>query len=114
MRIRSGLIVFLVVLTLSGCWETENGDKVGTIVKFAKEGTLIGTWEAELIRGGMNSGSGSFGSSFHFTVEKPELVQKVKDSLDQQKEVKIKYHKELLTLWRCESNNYFLDDITFS
>lgn len=114
MKIISALLLCIISLLLSGCWETVNGEKVGTIVKFAKEGAVIGTWEAELIRGGMNSGSGSFGSSFHFTVEKPELIEKVKEALDNQKPVKIKYHKELFTLWRSESDDYFLDDIIFS
>lgn len=103
----------ILSLVLTGCWETKNGEKIGTIVKLSKEGVLIGTYEAELIRGGMNSGSGSFGSAFHFTVEDKRLLPIVQEALDKQREVKIKFHKELATIARCESDNYFLDDISF-
>lgn len=114
MKIRNGLIICVAALLLSGCWETENGEKIGTLVKVSKEGTLIGTWESELIRGGMSNGSGSFGKSFHFTVEKQELLSLVKQALDTQREVKIKYHKEAMTApWRSDSGSYFLDEIKF-
>lgn len=100
-----------VTMSLTGCWETSNGEKIGTIVKFAKEGAIFGTWEAELIRGGMNSGSGAFGNIFHFTVEKPELINKVEQALQNQKEVRIKYHKEMFSFLRSENDSYFLDAI---
>lgn len=112
MKLKNGLFICLTALTLSGCWETENGEKIGVIVKISKEGSFIGTWEGELIRGGMNNGSGSFGKSFHFTVEYTELLQTLNTALDSQKEVKIRYHKEALAFpWRSDSDNYFLDNV---
>lgn len=105
-------LVMVATALLSGCWKTQDGEKVGTIVKFAKQGVIIGTWEGELIRGGMNDGSGAFGKSFHFTVENDVLVGNVKDYMENQKVVKIKYHKEGIVFpWRSESDGYFLDDI---
>lgn len=105
------LILILMAATV-GCWETERGEKIGTIVKFSKEGFLIGTYEAELIKGGMSEGTGAFGKSFHFTVENRDLIEKVNELIKNQNEVRIKYHKEWFAMpWRCQSNNYFLDAI---
>ena len=114
MRLKKTIISIAIVsvsMLLSGCWETEKGEKVGNIVKLAKEGTFIKTNEAELIRGGMNDGSGSFGKPFDFTIEDERLLGIVQKALDEHKSVRVKYHKELMTLFRCESDNYFLDNI---
>lgn len=46
---KKNLIYLTLILLLTGCWEVSNGEKVGTIVKFAKEGMFIKTWEGELI-----------------------------------------------------------------
>jgi hypothetical protein len=106
------LITILAALLLTGCWETKNGEKIGTVVKLAKEGIICKTWEGEIIRGGMNNGSGSFGTRpFYFTVESPELLKKIQNALDSQKEIKIKYHQELITFCRTETDDYFIDDI---
>ena len=106
------LSLTLLSLLLSGCWETSKGVKVGVIVKCAREGFFIQTYECELIRGGLNSGSGSFGQSFHFTVENPDLIQIATQALNDQKEVKLSYHREFATLWRTETDgNYFADNI---
>jgi hypothetical protein len=104
-------VVLLISSTLSGCWTVSNGEKIGTIVKISKEGLLIKTNEAELIRGGMNNGSGSFGRPFDFTIESEDMLKTANFALENAKEVKIKYHQELATMWRCKSNNYFLDSI---
>lgn len=106
------LLLPLASLVLSGCWETTNGDKIGSIVKCAYEGLFIKTYECEIIRGGLASGGGSFGKSFDFTVEDKSLIPIIQRSMDEQKEVKIKYHKEFATLWRTEtSDNSFLNSI---
>lgn len=105
------LAIFLGCLLLQGCWETQQGEKTGVIVKLSKQGVIIGTYEAQIIRGGMNSGSGSFGAPFDFTVEDKELLPIVREAMENQNPVLIKYHKEAITLWRAESDNYFLDSI---
>lgn len=104
-------LILLAALLLTGCWETEKGEKVGNIVKLAKQGFLIRTNEAEMIRGGMSDGNGSFGKPFHFTIENEKLLEIVNQALEESKSVKIKYHKELLTLFRSESHDYFLDGV---
>ena len=107
------LCVAAISLALSGCWEISKGDKVGIIVKCANEGVLVKTYECELIRGGMQDGSGSFGKSFHFTAENKSDLPMLEDALNNQREVHITYHQEWWTFpWRSETeNNMFLDSI---
>lgn len=105
--------MLLAASLVSGCWETEKGEKIGTIVKIGKVGFLIKTNEAELIRGGINNGNGGFGvKPFDFTIENEGLLAIANDALEKQKTVRIKYHKEFATLFRTEtSDNAFLDGI---
>lgn len=106
------ILLLALSLTLTGCKEVAKGEKIGIIVKCAEEGFFFKTYECEMIRGGMNSASGTLGQSFHFTVENRELIPVLNKLLEDQKEVKIKYHKEFATLWRTETNdNSFLDSI---
>lgn len=105
-------LVIALCLFISGCWETEKGEKVGNIVKIGKQGFFIKTIEAELIRGNLNSGSGAFGKPFDFTIEDEKQALIAEKALNEQKSVKIKYHKEWLTFFRTETeDNSFLDDI---
>lgn len=105
--------LLLVTPLLTGCWETARGEKVGVIVKCAYEGIFIKTFECELIRGGMQNGSGSFGKSFHFTAENPHDITILQTVLETQREVHISYHQELMTLARTETeDNSFLDSIS--
>lgn len=104
------LATFALVLT--GCWNTGRGEKIGMITKLAKEGTFgCPTWEAEIVRGGFNAGSGVSGASFHFTIEDEKLVEPVKKAMESQQEVKISYTSELATLCRSEQGNHFLASI---
>lgn len=106
------IMILIVFLLLTGCWERAKGEKVGVIVKCATEGAFIKTYECEMIRGGMQQGSGSFGKSFHFTAENKADIPILEDALNSQKEVHIKYHKEWITLWRTETeDNMFLDSV---
>ena len=105
------LLVGLIALSLQGCWETSKGEKIGVIVKCASEGVIVKTYECELIRGGMNGGSGSFGKSFHFTVENKNDIPILEEALNNQSEVKIAYHIEIASWLRSENNSTFLDSI---
>lgn len=106
------LILAMICLSLNGCYETANGTKLGTLVKCAQEGLFIKTYECELIRGGLNNSSGSFGASFHFTVSDKKLIEVAERALNQQKEIKLSYHQELITIGRTETqDNSFADDI---
>lgn len=105
------IILLMLSYSLTGCWETAKGEKIGTLVKLSDEGFFIKTHEGELIRGGMSDGSGSFGKSFHFTIENQDAFNTAQDAMNNNKQVHIYYHKEWVTLWRCESDNIFVDKI---
>ncbi len=106
------IIAIAALVTLTGCYWTQEGDKVGTITKLAKQGVIIGTWEGQIIRGGLSGGSGGFGAPFDFTVENPAVLAQLQSAMNAQQEVQIHYHKEAITApWRCESDNYFVDSV---
>lgn len=112
MKILKHISLSILFICLSGCWVKERGEKIGNIVKLGKQGLLIKTNEAELIRGGMNNANGSFGRPFDFTIEDESLLGKIQYALDNQKSVRIKYHKELATFFRTETDdNSFLDSV---
>jgi hypothetical protein len=91
-------VVVAVVILLAGCgtnFQPGTGEKIGQIVKLKQEGIFSKTWEAELIRGGMNSGSGSFGvQPFDFTIEDAATAQRIEKYLHDQTEVVITYRTE--------------------
>jgi hypothetical protein len=112
MKIHSVVIGLTVGVMLSGCIDSGNGNKVGSVTKLAQEGVFCKTWEGQLIRGGFSNGSGVMGAPFEFTIENnPELVKKVAELMDSQQEVKITYRTEAMTLCRSDSYNHFLTDI---
>ena len=95
------IVVFLVAFFVAALISTPfigvnfnpgTGEKVGQIVRMTNEGIVCKTWEAQLIRGGLNNGSGAFGvTPFEFTIIDPLMAEKVQDYMDSQQEVKITY-----------------------
>lgn len=87
------IVMAIVAIALSGCTAvTGHGTKVGTVIKLSQEGLFCKTWEGELIRGGMSSGSGGFSTTpLHFTINDPALLRQVQDALDRQYEVEVTY-----------------------
>jgi hypothetical protein len=100
-----------MLLFVAGCWDTGRGEKVGSIIKLNKQGIFCKTWEAEIIRGGLNTGSGVMGQAFHFTIEDNKLAEEVEKYLNNQQEVKISYRREGITWCRSDSNDHFLTKI---
>ena len=97
------IIILLISLSITGCWKNKEGQKVGVIVKVAKEGPIWGTYEGELIRGGLQDASGSNGQAFHFGFGawKSELVEKAIQVMDKNKPVTISYECEVFVApWR--------------
>ncbi len=106
------LFIMTSVIFVSGCLETENGEKVGSIIKVSKRGLFWKTWEVTIIKGGINDGSGSFSGTFDFMVLNENHIDKLKNYMDSRKEIKIKYHRVILTMpCRAGTNGYFLDDV---
>ena len=107
------IIPLFLVLLLSGCWTNQQGEKSGLLVKVAKEGTWWGTYEAELIRGGLDNGSGANGKEFHFTIGQTKNAKVIKaiEAMNKGKPVVISYHCEAFRApWRGKSH-CFLDAI---
>lgn len=108
------IAISLLASILSGCITTNEGKKRGVLVKVAKEGVIWGTYEGELIRGGLADSSGANGSAFHFTLGqfKSKLIDSAMGALLQNKPIIIGYHCEAFTApWRGETN-CFADSIT--
>ena len=82
-----------LLLLIGGCNKlTGNGEKVGTIIKLSQEGYWVKTWQGEMVRGGMNGGSGAFSTKpLHFTISDLSLLPQVQKAFDEQKEVNVTY-----------------------
>ncbi|CDZ78820.1 hypothetical protein BN59_03134 [Legionella massiliensis] len=110
------LLVLLMLISISlmtGCWKVKSGEKSGVIVKVAKEGKYWGTYEGELIRGGLEDASGATGRSFNFTLGqfKSTLVDQALLAMQNNSHVIISYHCDLFVLpWRGETK-CFVDKI---
>lgn len=114
MQVRSKSKLFFLALigtTLSGCWDMGGGEKIGSITRLQRTGAFCKTWEGEIIRGGLNSGSGVVGNAFHFTVEDDALAQQVQKAMEAQQEVKISYKQEAVSFCRSDSDSHFLTKI---
>lgn len=110
-------LVFACLLGVVGCQTKvmQQGTKVGTVIKLSQHGFLDSckTWEGELLRGGMQGGSGGFSTTpLHFTVNDPALLKQVQQALDEQYEVEVTY-TEYFGPMPCASNSqgYFLGSI---
>lgn len=105
------LLVALSAILLAGCWDTGRGEKIGSITRLNRQGIFCQTWEAEIIRGGLNTGSGVMGQAFHFTIENDALAKEVEKYMNSQQEVKITYKRELNSFCRSDSADVFLEKI---
>lgn len=110
-KIFSCLLVSLVTMFLTGCWDIGGGEKIGSITRLNRQGVFVKTWEAEIIRGGLSSGSGVMGQAFHFTIEDDNLAKEVEKAMNSKQEMKITYKSELFTWFRSDSNDVFLTKI---
>jgi hypothetical protein len=107
------LSIVCLSLPLVACWTTKSGQKSGIIVKVAKEGKYWGTYEGEMIKGGLDNASGASGKSFLFTIGQfdSKLVKKARLAMQNNEHVVLNYHcEEFVAPWRGESE-CFADDI---
>ncbi len=97
-QIKQLLISLTVSLSLlssgcgSGC-ESGEGKKIGQIVKIASHGFFCSTYEAELIRGGFNGGSGVNGNSLNFTIKSKKLYDQLMKAMENQQEIELSYSR---------------------
>lgn len=108
-------LIILILLTglLQGCWIVETGIREGNIIKVADEGFFCKTHEIEIIKGGLSEGSGSFGvEPFNFTVESEEVLNTLKKAQNERKEVRVYYHREVISWCRTETfDSAFVDKV---
>ena len=108
--------IALVVLCmmLSGCWEIGTGEKIGTVVRLNKQGFFCKTWEGQMVRGGFTDGSGVAGTlPFEFTIEDDKLAEKVKEAMEAQKMIRVKYKMEFNSFCRSDSMSTFLTELEY-
>ena len=106
-------ILALCALTLlSACGDTGGGEKNGTITKLATSGVFCKTHEMEIVRGGLNAGTGVNGASFDVTIEDDGLYQTARKAIASGAEVQITYRTEFASFCRSDSHSTFLTGIT--
>lgn len=100
---------------LTGCWSVQKGQKSGIIVKVAKEGKLWGTYEGEMVLGGLENASGVSGRAFYFTLGQfnSDLVKKADIAMQNNKHVIITYHCDAYTLPWSGETKCFVNKIDF-
>jgi len=105
--------LMLSICLLPGCWTTQSGQKSGIIVKVAKEGKYWGTYEGELIRGGLDNASGATGREFQFTLGqfKSDLVNQAIFAMENNKHVVLSYHCDLMVMPWSGETKCFVDNI---
>lgn len=109
---RTSIVLALAAsLMLSGCGDTGGGEKNGTITKLATSGVFCKTNEMEIVRGGLNGGTGVNGSSFDVTIEDPKLLEIAQKAITTGAEVQITYRTEFMTFCRSDSHDAFLTGI---
>lgn len=101
----------VAMTTLSGCFEYSKGEKIGQIVKLTQSGIFCKTYEAQLIRGGFNNGTGVMAAPFDFTIEDLSLLPKIQEAMDKQQEIKVHYSEELISFCRSDSGSHFLTGV---
>ncbi|KTC75358.1 secreted protein [Legionella birminghamensis] len=106
-------VLLATIPMLTGCWTVQSGQKSGIIVKVAKEGRYWGTWEGELIRGGLDNASGATGREFNFTLGqfKSDLVDEAIAAMENNRHVMVKYHCDQFVLPWSGETKCFADDI---
>lgn len=99
-------MTILIPCLLTGCWTVQKGQKSGIIVKVAKEGKFWGTYEGEIVLGGLENASGVSGRAFYFTLGqfKSDLVKKAEFAMQNNRHVVISYHCDAYKLpWSGET-----------
>ena len=108
--------VFVLISLFAGC-TTARGEKIGTITKLAEQGPICPTWEGQIIRGGINGGTGAFGAPFDFTVKTQDpvrsrwegnrdLVKEARYYMEKGIEVKLYYVSYEPTLCSSDSGHF--------
>jgi hypothetical protein len=106
------LIIAIVNLRINFSDPTSDGERVGVIIKLVPQGVMNDSWEAELVRGGLNGGNGGFSvQPFDFTVPS-RLVDQVRAALASGQEVHIHYSASIFySALLTDSGGHYLTSI---
>ncbi|MFT4058256.1 MAG: hypothetical protein QM652_01760 [Legionella sp.] len=105
-KILISTILLASAFSLTGCWTVQKGQKSGIIVKVAKEGKFWGTYEGEMILGGLENASGVSGRAFYFTLGQynSDLVKQADFAMQNNRHVVVSYHCDAFTMpWSGET-----------
>ena len=104
------LLVFILAFASTGCTHlTGSGTKVGSVIKVSSEGLFFKTNEVEIVRGGMNGGSGSFSTTpLNGTVTDDAVLAQLRDALNNQYEVEVQYRDYLWTPISSDSASRYI------
>lgn len=107
-------LVFMTSCLLTGCWTVQKGQKSGIIVKVAKEGNVWGTYEGEMVLGGLENATGVSGRAFFFTLGQfhSDLVKQADFAMQNNKHVIISYHCDAFILPWSGETKCFVTKIT--
>lgn len=106
------LCVALLFLAACNVQTPGESDKIGQIVSVHRQGISCKTWEASIVRGGFQNGSGVNGAAFGFTIESDSLAKLAQRYMESNTEVKIHYRSEgISSACRSDSGGDFLVSI---
>lgn len=103
-------ICVIISLMMFGCGKGINsgeGRKIGQIVKIGQHGAFCSTYEAEIIRGGLNGGSGVNGLALDFSITDQKLFEQLTEAMEMQQEIELYYQKGFLRGICTGETNYF-------
>jgi prepilin-type N-terminal cleavage/methylation domain-containing protein len=83
-----------LALGVGGGCSVSDGNRTGTVTKFAHKGIMVKSWEGELLMGGVRDvgqNGGSVANIWRFTVLDADVATKMESLVG--KPVKIKYHQ---------------------
>ena len=114
------LLASLVFLMLQRCGCKEHysdGEKVGTLIEFAKSGLVWDSWDGRLnmTQTGMNTAGEPFEFSFdNDRDDQDSLITLLQQAQVEGWKIKIKYHRVQGWNWFMNRGrfNYFVDDVT--
>jgi hypothetical protein len=91
--------LMLASFAFSGCMcaKPTHGVKKGVIISVAEEGLFVPTYEAQLIRGGLQGSSGAMEQAFDFNIKASPVLEAAQKALESGAEVEVEYERHLLT-----------------
>ena len=108
-----GLAVLAVILVAGWTWlalkiSYSTGDRAGYVQKFSRKGWMAKTWEGEIA---MVNLPGTMQERFSFTVRRPDVAEKISQTLGRRVVIHYEQHRFLPTRFFGDTD-YFVTDVT--